>query len=263
MQSMKKIKTERLLRAATLMIAGVLIGVTANLNAQSWANPTQVPTGGNAAAPINTSTTTQAKAGGFAIGKAAPAAGLLLDVNGSSVINTLGVINLVVATGTPGAGKVLSSLDSTGTVGWQTLGSAELPISTNIRLESVYIPKPCPPTVMNWHGNANEVFTSDYSTGKVHGDVGSDGNCYAARLYADRHEDESALDAFCQSIGYQSYLKGERMADFTDFDSTSDNRVIKYEPDSTSVSKFRFFPASGNNKVADDITCIRIVSVTE
>lgn len=245
-------KTQTFLKTIALVIAGVLIGVTANINAEDWTNPTATPPSGNVPPPINTSTTAQGKMGGFSIGKASPATGLKLDVSGSAIIDSLGVINLVIATGTRAAGKVLVSTDSNGTVGWQTLATTALPPTTDYFLETAYIPKPCPRIVMD--GSAE--FTPDYRGGKTTGDVGSDGACNDGRLYADRYEDDRAVHAFCQSIGYQAYMGG----DFTDFGSPSDNKVIKYNPERTTASKFYFEPASlpGNNDVVDKITCYRI-----
>lgn len=133
------------LRVGALLIAGVLIGVTASARA-AWTNPTATPPSGNVDAPLNTGSTAQGRmgalsigkaapagsvaldvvgnaavnTGGVAIGKASPASGIALDVNGSSVVNTMGVFNLIVATGTPAAGKVLTSVDGVGTAAWQT-----------------------------------------------------------------------------------------------------------------------------------------------
>ncbi len=249
-------KTESFLKTMALVIAGVLIGVTANINAEDWANPTATPPNGNVAAPINTSANIQGKMGGLSLGKDFPSDGFKLDVDGSAIIESLGVFNLVVATGSPAAGKVLASVDDVGTVGWQPLSTTALPDETNYYLETHYMPKPCPAKIMNQDGS---VYTTNYSGGKTAGDVGSDSACGKGRLYADRYRDEKAVHAFCQSIGYQAYISG----DFTDFSSDSNNKVIKYNPDATTESKFYFERADlpGNNDVVDELTCYRIVKV--
>lgn len=141
------------LRIGALVLAGVLIGVTASARA-AWTNPTATPPSGNADAPLNTGSTAQGRMGALSIGKTSPTSGIALDVvgnaavntgglaigtsstsgvalnvNGSSVINSIGVFNLVVATGTPAAGKVLTSVDGVGTAGWQT-PTASIPTPT-------------------------------------------------------------------------------------------------------------------------------------
>ncbi len=256
---MKNKKIEKLSKVLTLILAGILIGVTANINAQSGANPTVAPTGGNASAPINSSSTAQWKAGALALGKSSnPGAGLTLDVNGSAIINTLGVINLMVATGTPTAGKVLGSVDSLGTVGWTTLAAQDIPTATTAVLETYQFKWPCPPKIMNQSDNT--VYLPNFTATGVVGDA-KDSNCGEGRLFADNsgsNQDITSLDAFCQSVGYRAYMS----ATFYSFDSPGNNKVIKFEPASVQVSKFRFFPAnaSGNNHIASNITCQRIVT---
>ncbi len=265
---MKNNKTESFFKTLALVIAGLIIGVTANLNAQSWSNPTVPPPGGNAAAPLNTSDTAQTKTGGLilntpsgeykgilTIGKSSPAAGLKLDVNGSAVINTLGVINLVVATGSPAAGKVLGALDSSGTVGWKTLDAVDLPAATTAALETVLIHRPCPHKIMVT-GSPDTVFTPTYPS--VYGDAGGTAECNDSRLYG-TSADTQGITAFCQSIGYTNFSS----VGFGQYSSPGNNKVTKYEPGSTAASKFRFFPAngSGNNHYAEDVVCQRIITV--
>ncbi len=269
---MKKNKTESVLKALSLIIAGLIIGVTANLNAQSWSNPTVPPPDGNVAAPLNTSGTAQTKTGGLvlntpsgpytgtlAIGKSSPAAGLKLDVNGSAIINTLGVINLVVATGSPATGKVLGALDSSGTVGWKTLDAVDLPAATTAALETVLIHRPCPHKIMI-SGSPDTVFTPTYPS--IYGDAGGTAECNDSRLYG-TSIDTQGLTAFCQSIGYTNFVS----AGFGQYSSPGNNKVTKYEPGSSAVSKFRFFPANGstngssNNRYAEDVVCQRIITV--
>ncbi len=93
----------------TLTFASVVIGALLGASALSvlaqtsgsWTAPTVAPPGGNVAAPLNIGTTLQEKLGS-----------LLIDGN-------LGVLgNLVIATGTPSAGKVLTALNNTGLVAW-------------------------------------------------------------------------------------------------------------------------------------------------
>lgn len=253
---MKNKKIEKLSKVLTLILAGVLIGVTANINAQSWANPTVAPTGGNASAPINSSSVSQWKSGKLALGKSSdPSAGLTLDVNGSALINTLGVISLMVATGTPAVGKVLGSVDGLGTVGWTTLSAQDIPTATTAVLETFQFKWPCPPKIMK---SDNTEYLPTFTT--IVGDA-KDSNCGEGRLFADNTgttQDISSLDAFCQSVGYRAYMS----ATFYSFDSPGNNKVIKFEPASTYPSKFRFFPASdsGNNHIASNITCQRIVT---
>ncbi len=110
------------LRVGALVLAGALIGVAASAQS-AWENPTSAPPAGNIAAPLNTGSVAQGKLGALAIGQASPAGGINLDVTGNAVIDSVGVLNLVVATGTPAAGKVLTSVDSAGTVSWQTPSS--------------------------------------------------------------------------------------------------------------------------------------------
>lgn len=143
------------LRLGALFIAGLLIGVTASAQS-AWTNPSATPPSGNADAPLNVGSTAQGKTGALSIGKASPtsgvamdvvgnvavntggltvgrstpSSGIALDINGSSVINTIGVFNLVVATGTPAAGKVLTSVDSAGTAAWQAPAAATIPTPT-------------------------------------------------------------------------------------------------------------------------------------
>ena len=89
---------------ATLAI-GVIIGASA-LSAfatGTWTAPTATPPGGNVAAPINVGNFTQEKAAGLWLH-----GGLAVDGN------------LIVATGTPVAGKVLTAVDGTGLATWGT-----------------------------------------------------------------------------------------------------------------------------------------------
>ena len=151
---MKNNKIKMSLRIGALVLAGVLIGVTASARA-AWTNPTATPPSGNADAPLNTGSTAQGRmgalsigktsptsgvaldvvgnasvnTGGLAVGKSSPTSGVALDVNGSSVINSIGVFNLVVATGTPAAGKVLTSVDGVGTAGWQAPSLGVTPVT--------------------------------------------------------------------------------------------------------------------------------------
>ena len=92
------------------VVIGALLGASAlSVLAQtsgSWTAPTVAPPGGNVAAPLNIGTTLQEKLGS-----------LLIDGN-------LGVMgNLVIATGTPSAGKVLTALNNTGLVTWTATSS--------------------------------------------------------------------------------------------------------------------------------------------
>jgi hypothetical protein len=259
---MKNKKTEGILRTAVILIAGVLIGVTANINAQSWSNPTAAPTGNNAYAPINASSSDQYKAGGLALGKSSnPASGIKLDVSGAAVINTLGVINMVISTGTPVAGKVLTATDNMGTVAWKALTPQDIPAATTAILETKQFKWPCPPKIMKT-GPPETVYLPDFSGSGVIGDA-KDSACGTGRLYADNsgnNQDVTSLHAFCQSVGYQAYMT----ATFYSFDSPGNNKVIKYEPASTAESKFRFFQASdgGNNHIAQNVTCQRITTAT-
>ena len=92
---------------ATLVI-GTLVGASALsvLASGTWTGPTVLPPAGNVAAPLNIGALLQEKAGS-----------LLLD-------GGLGVLgNLVIATGSPTAGKVLTATDNNGTVAWTSTSS--------------------------------------------------------------------------------------------------------------------------------------------
>jgi len=89
---------------ATLLI-GVLVGAsTLSVIAQSsgWVAPTATPPGGNVPAPINVGSILQEKVGGLWI-----KSGLAVDGN------------LIIATGSPVTGKVLTAVDNTGLATWK------------------------------------------------------------------------------------------------------------------------------------------------
>lgn len=99
----------------TLTIAALAVGFLAGATALSvfadggsgtWTPPTVPPPGGNVAAPINTGSVAQQKAGTLGV-------------------NTLVTTNLTVATGTPIAvGSVLTAIDSAGDTAWQSSQSS-------------------------------------------------------------------------------------------------------------------------------------------
>ena len=87
---------------ATLAIGALVGASTLSVFASGiWTGPTELPPAGNVATPINIGALLQEKTGS-----------LLLDGN-------LGVLgNLIIANGSPAAGKVLTALDNTGTATW-------------------------------------------------------------------------------------------------------------------------------------------------
>ena len=92
----------------TTLVIGALIGASALsvLASGTWTGPTVLPPAGNVSAPLNIGALLQEKAGS-----------LLLDGN-------LGVLgNLIIATGSPAAGKVLTALDANGIVTWTATSS--------------------------------------------------------------------------------------------------------------------------------------------
>lgn len=89
------------------LVAGFIIGASAlsALATGTWNPPPSSPPSNNVDAPINVGSLLQEKAGP-----------LLLDTN-------LGILgNLVIATGSPAAGKVLTAIDDTGVVTWGNNG---------------------------------------------------------------------------------------------------------------------------------------------
>lgn len=119
----------------------------------AWTAPTATPPGGNVSAPINTSGTAQTKTGDFnvqglfsanigsfgqlGVGTQTPASGVALDVAG-----TIKTTSLRLATGA-GVGKVLTSVDADGNVGWAdaaqaTGGTSKLPVELLYRTPGTF-----------------------------------------------------------------------------------------------------------------------------
>ena len=105
------------------LVAGFLIGASA-LSAfatGTWTPPSTLPPGNNVDAPINVGTGLQEKLGS-----------LLID-------NNFGILgNLIIATGTPDTGKVLTAVDNTGTATWTATSS--LGIAGNAGFTSPQLP---------------------------------------------------------------------------------------------------------------------------
>ncbi len=119
----------------SLVVVGFLLGATAlSALAQTWSPPgTGYPTGTNCTppncntpAPINVGSSWQYKMGPVSFGTntelttSIPA----LDVIGGALFDNLGITgNLIVASGSPQVGAVLTAQDTNGTAGWQMPGS--------------------------------------------------------------------------------------------------------------------------------------------
>jgi uncharacterized protein YaiE (UPF0345 family) len=101
-----------------IILTLVLIGGAASLKA--WTGPTATPPNGNVAAPINVSNSLQTKLGSLILNAATPIQNTVgLAVFGTSTFNG----EVVIADGTQGAGKVLTS-DANGNTNWQTPASS-------------------------------------------------------------------------------------------------------------------------------------------
>ena len=121
----------------TALVIGALLGASALsvLAAGSWTPPTATPPNDNVAAPINVGSITQEKAAGLWLH-----GGLAVDGN------------LIIATGTPSAGKVLTAVDNTGTVMWGNGGGSSGIGTVNIRIATS--------TTMTGFMNLEQVSTS-------------------------------------------------------------------------------------------------------
>lgn len=82
-----------------------------------WKAPTAGPTGGNIATPINSSNSDQIKSGGLTVG--------FFQSNGVSILTQDVDIGgtLTISSGTPGAGKILTSSNASGAASWSTFSS--------------------------------------------------------------------------------------------------------------------------------------------
>lgn len=102
----------------------VILGLTLSVGLSyvfAWTGPTQTAPAGNVPAPINAGGLAQFKAGFLSVGKSSmPTTGTALDVNGAVSLGNLLVNGVITITGgSPSAGKVLTSTDSTGLASWQ------------------------------------------------------------------------------------------------------------------------------------------------
>ena len=110
---------------ATLAV-GVILGASAlSAMARTWTAPSALPPNGNVDAPINAGVAWQGKAGYLSVGTTSQISGQpSFYVNGVGLFDSLGVVgNFVIATGTPGTGKVLTSLNTGGLVTWTATSS--------------------------------------------------------------------------------------------------------------------------------------------
>lgn len=82
-----------------------------------WRAPAVAPTGGNIATPINSSNSDQIKSGGLTVG--------FFQSNGVSILTQDVDIGgtLTISSGTPGAGKLLTSTNASGAASWSTFSS--------------------------------------------------------------------------------------------------------------------------------------------
>jgi hypothetical protein len=88
--------------------------------AKAWTNPAMSPPNGNVSAPINISSSTQTKLGSLILNAASPIQNAIgLTVFGTSSFSGA----LVIADGTQGSGKVLTS-DASGNAKWATPASS-------------------------------------------------------------------------------------------------------------------------------------------
>ncbi len=111
-----KLTRQSVLSASAVLVGG-FIGASALVTfaqTSGWSAPTTPPPGGNVPAPIN-------------VGSGVPSlnlAGIQEKTNSLIIDGGLNVLgNLVISTGTPAVGKVLTALDNYGTVGWEAASS--------------------------------------------------------------------------------------------------------------------------------------------
>ena len=140
--------TKKLIATMSVLVIGFLIGLTTlSVTAQTggcvspgatWTGPTATPTDGNACPPINTGTQWQYKQGPLSIGTNSEITTNTpsLAVIGGGLFDAISTVNLVVSTGTPTIGNVLTAADTQGTVKWSSAGSSGGGIPSNIKVVS-------------------------------------------------------------------------------------------------------------------------------
>jgi hypothetical protein len=100
-----------------LSASGIIVGAFfLSAFASTFTAPTNSPPGDNTPVPLNVGSTPQSRSGSLQINSNFAVAGKYLQV----------VKNFMYSVGTPGVGKILTSIDSNGTAQWSTaLGATE------------------------------------------------------------------------------------------------------------------------------------------
>ncbi len=136
----------------SLVVAGFFLGATAlSAFAQTWSPPgTGYPAGTNCTppncnvpAPINVGSSWQYKMGPVSFGTSTELTTNIpaLDVIGGALFDNLGITgNLIVASGSPQIGDVLTAQDTNGTVGWGTVATGGSSAVNNTSLLALAIP---------------------------------------------------------------------------------------------------------------------------
>ncbi|NDE68017.1 hypothetical protein EB052_00255 [bacterium] len=123
------------LKSLSLIALTLALSLAIQTHADStWIPATASAPGGNVPTPINSGLNTQSKLGGLFLNTSATQPfDIGLSVFGKTVLNG----DVIIATGSPAAGKVLTALDGNGTVGWSALGQSCTPVVTSSSISLV------------------------------------------------------------------------------------------------------------------------------
>ena len=118
--------TKKIISSITVGAGAVILGLGLQYALADWSAAPSSPPSNNVAAPINVSSSYQAKVGGITLGSSVASTSIPLDVEGVGYAQALIVGKNIAKTfqyldGNQGAGKVLTS-DASGNASWQAGG---------------------------------------------------------------------------------------------------------------------------------------------
>jgi len=129
--------TKKIISSVAIGAGAIILGLGLQYAMASWTPAPASPPNSNVAAPINVSSSAQAKAGGLSVGTTTLPSGYSFGVTGGASIDALLTQAFTLANGTQGAGKVLTS-DANGVGTWQTATSSSSSMGW-VDLDSGYV----------------------------------------------------------------------------------------------------------------------------